>query len=172
MKPFIEQAQTYASYHQKEVTRYTHFAGVPLIVLSLMILLGFVQIIIPGILVSNLAWFATIALLIYYFLLNWKLALASTPILLFLLWIAHWFSEDGPTTLGMWTFIITFVVGWALQFYGHYLEGKRPAFIDNLSQTLIAPLFLVAELFFLAGYMKPLQTQIYGTTFIDQHDEF
>ncbi|MFT4058188.1 MAG: DUF962 domain-containing protein [Legionella sp.] len=170
MKPFIEQAQIYASYHKKQITRYIHFAGVPLIVLSLMILLGFVQIIIPNVFASNLAWFATIALLIYYFLLEWKLALAITPILLFLLWIAHWFSENGPTTLGLWTFILTFVIGWALQFYGHYLEGKKPAFLDNLNQALIAPLFLVAELFFMAGYMKPLRAQIYGTTDIEEHD--
>ncbi len=162
MKSFIEQAQFYATYHQNIMTRYTHMAGVPLIILSLMILLGFVQIIIPGVFASNLAWFATIALLIYYFLLNWKLALALTPIMLFLLWISHWFSAEGPTTLGVWMFIITFVVGWALQLHGHYLEGKKPAFMDNLCQALIAPLFLVAELFFMAGYMKSLQAQIHG----------
>lgn len=162
MKSFIEQAQFYANYHQNIKTRYTHMAGVPLIILSLMILLGFVQIIIPGVFASNLAWFATIAALIYYFILNWKLAAALTPIMLFLLWIAHWFSEDGPTTLGVWAFIITFVVGWGLQLYGHYLEGKKPAFMDNLWQALIAPLFLTAELFFMAGYMQSLRAQIYG----------
>ena len=162
MKSFVEQAQFYATYHQNATTRYTHFAGVPLIVLSLMILLGFIQIIIPGVFASNLAWFATIAILVYYFLLNWQLALAITPIMLFLLWIAHWFSAYGPTTLGVWTFIITFVVGWGLQLYGHYIEGRKPAFMDNLSQLLVAPLFLVAELFFMAGYMKSLQVQVYG----------
>lgn len=170
MKSFIEQAQVYAAYHQKQMTRYTHLAGVPLIILSLMILLGFVKIIIPGVFASTLAWFATIALLVYYFLLNWKLALATTPIMLFLLWIAHWFSENGPTTLGVWAFVITFVVGWGLQFYGHYLEGRKPAFMDNLSQALIAPLFLVAELFFMAGYMKSMQAEIYGGSIIEPVD--
>lgn len=162
MKSFIEQAQFYATYHKKMVTRYTHFAGVPLIILSFMILLGFVQIIVPGVFASNLAWFATIAALIYYFLLNWRLALALTPIMLFLLWIAHWFSEDGPTSLGIWAFVITFVVGWALQLYGHYVEGKKPALMDNLYQALIAPLYLTAELFFMAGYMNSLHDEIYG----------
>lgn len=164
MKSFIEQAQFYANYHQNVTTRYTHMGGVPLIILSVMILLGFVQIIVPGVFSTTLAWFATVAILVYYFLLNWKLALALTPIMFFLLWIAHWFSENGPTTLGVWSFIITFVVGWALQLYGHYIEGKKPAFMDNLSQALIAPLYLVAELFFMAGYMKSLQAQIYGTS--------
>lgn len=171
MKSFIEQAQQYSTYHQNIKTRYTHFAGVPLIVLSLMILLGFIKIIVPGVFVSNLAWFATIGILIYYFLLNWQLALALTPIMLFLLWIANWFSADGPTTLGVWSFIITFVVGWGLQLYGHYLEGRKPAFMDNLCQALIAPLYLVAELFFMAGFMKSLQAQIHGMVPVDTEKE-
>lgn len=163
MKSFIEQAQMYAGYHQNIRTRYTHLAGVPLIILSVMILLGFIQIIMPGVFSITLAGLTTLGVLIYYFRLNWKLALALTPILFILLLIANVFSHNGPTKLGIWAFIITFIVGWALQLYGHYLEGKKPAFMDNLSQALIAPLFLTAELFFMAGYMKPLQEQIYGT---------
>jgi uncharacterized membrane protein YGL010W len=26
----------------------------------------------------------------------------------------------------------TFVVGWVIQFVGHYYEGKKPAFVDDL----------------------------------------
>jgi len=162
MKSFIEQAQFYAKYHQNVQTRYTHMAGVPLIILSLMILLGFVKIIVPGVFSSSLAFFATLAALIYYFRINWKLALALTPIMLILLWLSYWFSMDGPTKLGVWAFIITFILGWGLQFYGHYLEGKKPAFMDNLGQALIAPLFLTAELFFMAGYMQSLKEEIYA----------
>lgn len=167
MKSFIEQAQQYCRYHQNIKTRYTHFAGVPLVVVSFMILLGFVKIIVPNVFSSNLAWFATIAVLIYYFLLNWQLALALTPIMLFLLWIANWFSADGPTGFGLWAFVITFVAGWGFQLYGHYLEGKKPAFMDNLSQALIAPLYLVAEFFFMAGFMKSLEAQIHGVTSVE-----
>ncbi|WP_454785024.1 Mpo1 family 2-hydroxy fatty acid dioxygenase [Legionella sp. WA2024007413] len=162
MKSFIEQAQFYAGYHQNIQTRYTHMAGVPLIILSVMILFGFVKIIVPGIFATNFACLMTLISLIYYYRLNWQLALALTPIMLILLLIANWFSQDGPTPLGLWSFVIFFIVGWGLQFYGHYLEGKRPAFMDNLSQSLIAPLFLVAELFFMAGFMQSLREQIYG----------
>jgi uncharacterized membrane protein YGL010W len=161
MKPFIEQAQTYASYHQQLMTRYTHFAGVPIVVLSFMILLGFVQIIIPGVFYTNFAVLGTLAFLIYYFRLNWQLALAITPIMVVLLWIARLFSHAGPTKLGVWAFIITFIAGWTLQLFGHFIEGKRPAFVDNITQALIAPLFLVAELFFMAGMMSGLKKQIY-----------
>jgi uncharacterized membrane protein YGL010W len=162
MKSFIEQAQFYAGYHQNSTTRNTHMAGVPLVILSLMILLGFVKIVIPGVYESNLACLATLVLLVYYFRLNWQLTLALTPILIVLLWIASWFNHDGPTSLGIWAFIITFFVGWGLQLYGHYIHKKKPALMDSIDAILIAPLYLVAELFFLAGYMHSLKEQING----------
>jgi uncharacterized membrane protein YGL010W len=162
MQPFLEQAQSYAQYHQNITTRYTHFVGVPIIIFSLMILLGFVKIIIPGVFGTSLASLATLAILIYYYRLHWQLALVLTPFMLFLLWLAHWFTLTGPTKLGIWAFIITSVIGWGVQLYGHFIEGKKPAFINTLSQSLIAPLFLTAELIFLAGYMKSLKEQIYG----------
>ena len=40
MDTFIRQAQLYATYHQKPLTRYTHFVGVPLIIFSTMIFLA------------------------------------------------------------------------------------------------------------------------------------
>lgn len=162
MKSFVELAQFYSTYHQKIMTRYTHFVGVPLVILSIMIFLGFIKIIIPGVFATNFAWVATLIALIFYFRLNWQLALALTPIMLILLWFANLFSYAGPTKLGLWAFIITFVLGWGFQLYGHYIEGRKPALMDNLFQSLIAPLFLVAELFFLAGLMQPLKEQIYG----------
>ena len=164
MTSFIEQAQFYAAYHQNTMTRYTHMAGVPILILSLMILLGFVKIIIPGVFASNLACFATLAILMYYYRLNWQLAMMLTPIMIVLLWLASWFNYAGPTQLGLWSFIITFILGLGLQFYGHYIEEKPPAFMDNLMQALIAPLYLTAELFFMAGFMNSLKEQIYGPT--------
>lgn len=161
MKSFIEQAQLYALYHQNIKTRYTHMVGIPLIMLSIMIFLGFIKIIMPGVFITNLACLATLIALIYYFRLNWQLALALTPIMIILLLIASWFSQNGPTPLGIWAFILFFVIGLGLQFYGHYIEGKKPAFMYNVSQILIAPLYLVAELFFMAGYMQALKDQIY-----------
>ncbi|WED42902.1 DUF962 domain-containing protein [Legionella cardiaca] len=162
MKSFVEQAQFYAKYHQKPITLYTHLAGVPLIIFSLMIFLGFFHLIVPGLLDTTFASIATVVLLIYYFLLNWRLALVLTPILICLLWIAEAISWAGPTRGALWTFIITFILGWALQLAGHYIEGKRPALMDNFWQALIAPLYITAELFFKGGRMQTLKNQIHG----------
>lgn len=164
MDSFVKQAQVYASYHQKPLTRYTHFAGVPLIIFSLMILLGYFHVVVPGVINITLAGLATLALIGYYFYLNWRLAAALAIVLLILLGISHLVSRHGPTSGSLLIFIITFVVGWALQLAGHYLEGSRPALIDNLWQALIAPMFLTAEAFFLMGYMHPLKQEIEGGT--------
>jgi uncharacterized membrane protein YGL010W len=56
-----------------------------------------------------------------------------------------------PTAEWLAVGIGTFLVGWVLQFLGHYFEGRKPAFLDDVSGLVIGPLFIVAELSFLAG---------------------
>lgn len=162
MNSFIEQAQFYAAYHQKPITRYTHFIGIPLIILSLMVFLSFFHLIVPGVLDATLASIATAFLLLYYFWLNWRLAAVLVPVFIVLLWIADWIGGEGPTRSAVWFFLISFVAGWALQLIGHFLEGRRPALLDNFWQALIAPLFLAAEVFFMSGRMQGLREEIYG----------
>lgn len=162
MNSFIEQARIYASYHQNPITRYTHFIGVPLIIFSLMVFFSFIHLVIPGVLNLSFAGIATVALLGYYYYLNWRLALALTVIFFALLGLAHLVSRHGPDSQSLWVFVITFVLGWVLQLIGHVIEGKRPALVDNLWQALIAPMFLTAELFFLTGHMHDLKQQIEG----------
>jgi len=60
----------------------------------------------------------------------------------------------------LWASVAVFAIGWVLQFIGHYFEGKKPAFVDDLMGLLIGPLFIVAEWAFMAGFAKPLQQQI------------
>jgi uncharacterized membrane protein YGL010W len=162
MKPFIEQIQCYAAHHQNPKTRCTHWIGVPLIILSLMILLGFVKIIIPEVFKTTLAFLTTIGLLVYYFRLNWLLALGLTPLMFFLLWVSSLFSSGGPSKWGIIVFLITFIVGWGIQIYGHYIANEKPAFLEHICQALIAPLYLMAELFFMAGLMSSLKAQLHG----------
>lgn len=162
MQPLRDQAQFYAKYHHNEATRYTHMAGVPIIILSLMILLGFIHVVIPGVLDINLAEIATLGLIVFYCYMQLRLGSALIPILLILLWIAQFFSHNGPDAFSVWAFIIFFIVGCSLQMIGYIMEAKRPEILDNLWLALIAPLFLVAELFFLMGSMLDLKNQLYG----------
>lgn len=53
-----------------------------------------------------------------------------------------------------------FFVGWVLQFIGHYFEGKKPAFVDDLIGLAIGPLFVLVELLFVLGLCKELENKI------------
>ncbi len=54
---------------------------------------------------------------------------------------------------------ITFIGGWLAQFYGHAVhEGRSPALFTNLYQALLmAPLFVLLEVFFMFGYKQQFQ---------------
>jgi hypothetical protein len=39
-----------------------------------------------------------------------------------------------------------FIVGWLVQFVGHYYEGRKPAFADDLVGLLVGPMFVVMEM--------------------------
>ena len=53
-----------------------------------------------------------------------------------------------------------FVLGWVIQFVGHYYEGRKPAFVDDVSGLIVGPLFVAAELAFLLGLRHDLKEQI------------
>ena len=54
----------------------------------------------------------------------------------------------------------TFLFGWAFQFLGHYYEGRKPAFADDIFGLLVGPLFVTAEALFSMGWNKPLLREI------------
>jgi uncharacterized membrane protein YGL010W len=53
-----------------------------------------------------------------------------------------------------------FVVGWVLQFIGHYYEGRKPAFVDDLIGLLVGPMFVTAEAMFALGWGRALRERI------------
>ena len=49
------------------------------------------------------------------------------------------------------------LLGWFLQFLGHAVfERRRPAFVDDLSQTMIGPMFVVAKMLVKLGLRRDL----------------
>jgi uncharacterized membrane protein YGL010W len=53
-----------------------------------------------------------------------------------------------------------FCIGWAVQFVGHWYEGKKPAFVDDLSGLLVGPMFVTAEAMFMLGWKRSLMAEI------------
>jgi uncharacterized membrane protein YGL010W len=43
--------------------------------------------------------------------------------------------------------IISFVLGWIIQFIEHLTEGKRPLFFEDIKYLLIGPLYVFTGIF-------------------------
>jgi uncharacterized membrane protein YGL010W len=142
MKNAVEQLGMYQSYHYDRRNCATHFIGIPLIVFGIMVLFNRI-----GVFGSiQLGTLVTMATIMYYFRLDWALAMAMTAVLVLMQYFALQVATLPQTewlTYGLGAFIL----GWIIQAVGHVFEKRRPAFTDNLMQLLIGPLFLMFEVF-------------------------
>ncbi|GAA0752473.1 DUF962 domain-containing protein [Ideonella azotifigens] len=163
-RPATELLVQYARYHRDPRNITTHFIGIPMIVFAI------------GVLAARPVWAE----------LDTPLGtLALSPALL--LWLAStlWYLTRGQFALGLATSLVngllialaaplaagsvghwlgwgvgTFVVGWVFQFIGHYYEGRKPAFADDLVGLLVGPEFVVAEALFSTGLLGRLKQTI------------
>lgn len=143
----------------------THFIGVPLVVLSLLIALGWVRIGLPFYGSHGLSYNLSLAMVfmalvtIWYLKVDVKLALVQFPFSLACLVLGDSIARL-PWGLSLIIFLGVFVLGWFFQLLGHYIEGNRPALRDNFWQIFNAPLFLAAEMLFALGFCQDLRDRI------------
>ena len=149
MNPLIQQLGKYATYHRDPRNISTHFVGVPLIVLAVTSFLSR-----PGFELFGLAlspvWFVIAAAAVFYLRLDVRFGITMT-VLVSVSAIASSFLAAQSTMVWLITSAALFIVGWVIQFVGHYYEGKKPAFVDDLVGLLIGPLFVTAEIAFALG---------------------
>ena len=145
----------YAAYHRNRWNRLTHFIGVPAIIFAILIPMSWVSL---GEDLS-LAHVFLGAVLAYYFLLDVPLALATAVAVGALFLAAKLAAGTGIASGWIWSGAF-FVGGWVFQLVGHVFEGRRPALSDNLFQIFIAPIFLVAEVFFALGLKREVRRKI------------
>src|SRR5687768_2654165 len=88
MKTLADQMAFYAAYHQDARNKATHFVGVPLIMLALLIPLSWPGLDLAGLRITA-AMLLAVAVLAYYFLLDVPLGLAMLAVLAGLLWLAE-----------------------------------------------------------------------------------
>jgi uncharacterized membrane protein YGL010W len=161
MKSLTEQLSAYSAYHRDPRNKLTHFFGVPLVAFSLFVLLGWFRLVqAPDLPITGATLFYAVVF-IYYLRLDWGVALLQMPVTLVLLWLADRASLL-PAAASLAVFAATFCAGWAVQLFGHALEGRRPALADNFLQIFNAPLFLTAEVLTLLGFRPDLQEPAYG----------
>ena len=158
-RPANELMVQYARYHRDRRNIATHFFGIPLIVFAIGIFLARAQFDaaqahLTGAWVLwalSTAWYLTRG--------NLLLGVATSAVNGLLIWAAHPFAVGS---VGSWlaSGAVTFVTGWVLQFIGHYYEGRKPAFVDDLVGLLVGPMFVVGEALFAAGLCRPLAQEI------------
>lgn len=148
----------YAAYHLDRKNVLTHFVGIPLIVFSIMCLTARAGLMISGFELT-LALLLIIASVIYYLSLDKIFGLIMLLVFAVTYPLALMIAKMSLMSWLIWSVGI-FVVGWIIQFIGHYYEKKKPAFMDDVIGLAIGPLFVLAEFVFLLGFRKELEQRM------------
>jgi uncharacterized membrane protein YGL010W len=158
MKTLTDHLAQYAAYHRDPRNIATHFVGIPMIVLAIQVLLARVVWVAQP-LPLGLAELVTALALLFYLRLDVRLGLLMAALLALGLWAAHALAALPQGAWLAWG-VGLFVLGWVIQFIGHFWEGRKPAFVDDLVGLLVGPLFVVAEAGFLLGLRREVQQAI------------
>lgn len=135
----------YSSYHQNPTNKIFHWICIPLIMLSLLGLLW--EIPLPAAIGAMSAWlncatlFVAVSLIFY---LRISTTIAIGMLLCSAVMLALISACDVVSPGFVWrSSLVIFVVAWVGQFIGHKIEGKKPAFIEDLQFLLIGPAWLL-----------------------------
>jgi uncharacterized membrane protein YGL010W len=158
-RPALDLMTQYAAYHRDRRNITTHFIGIPLIVFAISALLARAEFT-----VGNTPMNAAIllwALSALWYLTRGNLVLgAATALVNGVLTALALPAAQGSLASWLAIGVGSFVVGWVFQFVGHYYEGKKPAFVDDLVGLLVGPMFVVGEAMFMLGWGRPLLAEI------------
>lgn len=167
----IAQLGKYAQYHRDPRNIATHFVGVPMIVLAVTSFLSR-----PGFELFGLAlspvWFVLAAVAVFYLRLDLRFGLTMMVLFTLSAFVASFIAAQATLVWAIGSAAL-FIVGWVIQFIGHYYEGRKPAFVDDLVGLLVGPLFVTAEVGFALGLRTEVKTaieQVAGPTKLRQLD--
>lgn len=158
----------YAQYHRDRRNILTHLVGIPLIVMAVGMLLispvftvGDYGVTPAGVLWALSGWW-------YLTRGNWLLGLATTLVNGALMWAAYrtpvwvaWLGWPALQDQPVWLLgLAVFFIGWLIQFIGHWFEGRKPAFVDDVVGLLVGPMFVVGEVLMALGLLRKMQRDI------------
>lgn len=149
----------YAEYHRDRRNIATHFVGVPMIVFGVGVLLARPAVAAGGLALTPAG--VAFALAAAWYLTRGALAIGAvtSAAVGLLMWLAH---QVGGGSVALWlgSGLGFFVVGWLFQFAGHYYEGRKPAFVDDLTGLLVGPMFVVLEALAPLGLFRGLMAEV------------
>ena len=159
MRAATELLSGYAEYHRDQRNIVSHFVGVPMIVFAIGLRLSRPAFTL-GPLALSPAWIM-FALAAAWYLTRGNIVLGvAVSACVGVLVLAAQQLAYGSLAAWLGWGVGTFIVGWLIQFIGHWYEGRKPAFVDDISGLLVGPMFVTAEAMFMLGWNKPLLAEI------------
>jgi uncharacterized membrane protein YGL010W len=158
-RPAAELLKLYAEYHRDRRNIATHLVGVPLIVFAIGVLLARPAVEVAGLMLTP-AWLVfALATAWYVTRGEFALGLAVSAGVAVLLALAQPLAA-GSTGAWLGWGVGLFVFGWVIQFVGHYYEGRKPAFADDIAGLLVGPMFVALEMLASLGLFGRLMHDI------------
>lgn len=138
--------QAYGESHRNPVNQVVHFICVPLIFFSTLGLLWLVPI---GAWLGLPQWIngaTLLALVGFIFYARLKLWVLAMMALWFAASLAGILAIQSAGMSLLWISLAIWLVAWAVQVWGHKVEGKKPSFVDDLIFLLVGPVFVSVEI--------------------------
>jgi|ERR1700746_613262 uncharacterized membrane protein YGL010W len=152
---FLRQLAAYAQYHRDPYNCATHYVGIPMLFLAVILPLEALRVH-TGRHEIPLAIILTLPAIMGWIWLDLGVGATLFAILCPLFVVSELVVRHG-FALTWWTTAILFGIGWLFQLLGHStFEHRRPAFVDDLSFTLIGPMFVAAKLLVSLGLRRDL----------------
>lgn len=144
-----ETLHEYGKSHQNRTNQLIHFLCVPLIVASTLGLAWLVNLRLLGVegplgVWVNLATIGSALAMLYYIRFGIK-AILGMAVFAGLSFAAIIGIQSAGWSL-LWVAGVVWVLSWALQIYGHKIEGAKPSFAEDMQFFLVGPLFVLDEL--------------------------
>jgi uncharacterized membrane protein YGL010W len=164
---FQRQLALYARYHCSGANCALHWLGIPSIFFAVLVILAIPSVAIGG------AGVAVGTLLLIPATILWLALDVGIASLLLLMVVplaatAEWVARTSGVTLTLLIASAAFACGWLCLIVGHAVfEGRKPAFIDDISLVFIGPMFLCAKVFVALGLRRDLAT-IVGAPVVHQ----
>ena len=140
----------YGESHRHPVNQWVHILCVPAIFVSTLGLFWLVPLGQWFGLEGGLAYWVNGGTLLAVICMPFYLRMSAGMTLLMSVWLALSLAtivavDRSGLSLG-WTSAAVWLIAWAVQVWGHKVEGKKPSFVDDLVFLLVGPMFVSIEL--------------------------